>query len=86
MCRCVILDTSHLQWVYSFGVVVTHYFLVGAGLPCSELEVLPSDDEKEEEGQHEELPVPHRHKEDLRRQSTGPAFKNISAEQNIQWI
>lgn len=49
-------------------MVVTHYFLVGAGLPCRQLEVLPSQDEEQEEGQHEELPVPHRHQEDLRRQ------------------
>lgn len=49
-------------------MVGTHYFLVGAGLPCRQLEVLPSQDEEQEEGQHEELPVPHRHQEDLRRQ------------------
>lgn len=67
-------------------MVVTHYFLVGTGLPGGELEVLPSDDEEEEERQHEELPVPHRHQEDLRRQSTGPAFANVSAKQNIRWI
>lgn len=48
-------------------MVVTHYFLVGAGLPCRQLEVLPSQDEEQEEGQHEELPVPHCHQEDLRR-------------------
>lgn len=80
------LSTLQLQWAYSFGVAATHYFLDGAGLPCSELEVQPSDDEKEEEGQHEELPVPHRHEEDLRKQSTGPAFKKISAGENISWI
>lgn len=71
----------HLQWFYSFWF--THYFLVGADLPGSDLEVLPSDDKKQEERQHEELPVPHRHKEDLRRQSTGTAFKNVSEKQNI---
>lgn len=62
------------------AVVVTHDFLVGAGLPGGELEVLPSDDEEEEERQHEELHVPHRHQEDLRRQSTGPAFTNDLSE------
>lgn len=77
----------HVQtWWYQTLYIVTHYFLVGGGLPCSELEILPSDYEEEEEGQHEELPVPHCHKEDLRRQSTGPAFKNISAKQNREWI
>lgn len=58
--------TPYLQCF--FGVDVTHYFLVGAGLPCCQLEVLPSQDEEQEEGQHEELAVPHRHQEDLRRQ------------------
>lgn len=51
-----------------FGVLVTHQVLVGVGLPCRELEVVPANDQKQEEGKHEELPVPHRHKEDLRRQ------------------
>lgn len=48
--------------------LVTHQVLVEVGLPRSELEVVPADEQKQEEGQHEELPVPHRHKEDLWRQ------------------
>lgn len=54
--------------IEEFGVLVTHQVLVGAGLPRGELEVVPADEQKQEEGQHEELKVPHRHKEDLRRQ------------------
>lgn len=50
------------------GVVVSHQVLVGTGLPRSELEVVPTNEQKQEQRQHEELPVPHRHKEDLRRQ------------------
>lgn len=49
------------------GAPVTHQVLAGAGLPCRELEVLPSDEQEQEERQHEELPVPHRHQEDLKR-------------------
>ena len=71
------------------GVLVTHHVLAGAGLPRRELEVVPADEQEQEEGQHEELPVPHRHKEDLRRQghdsvtqspshySRDPAFSNL---------
>lgn len=51
-----------------FRVFITHQVLVGVGLPCGELEVVPADEQKQEEGQHEKLAVPHRHKEDLRRQ------------------
>lgn len=49
-------------------VHVTHQVLVGVGFPCRELEVLASNEQEEEEGQHEKLPVPHRHDEDLRAQ------------------
>ena len=49
--------------------LITHQVLVGASLSCSELDVVPADEQKQEEGQHEELPVPHCHKEDLKRQS-----------------
>lgn len=48
-----------------FGIISTHKLLVGTGLPFSE--VLPSDEQKQEEGQHEELPVPDHHKENLGR-------------------
>lgn len=48
-----------------FGV--THEVLVGAGLPRRELEVLPSNEQEQEQGQHEEIPVPHCHEEDLRK-------------------
>ena len=54
--------------VFTVLVSVTHQVQVCAVLPPSELEVLPAKEQKQEEGQHEELPVPHRHKEDLRRQ------------------
>lgn len=50
------------------GVLVTYEVLVRAALPCTELKVLPSNEQKQEEGQHEELPVPYRHNKDLRRQ------------------
>lgn len=52
-----------------FLVLVTHQVLVGTGLPFGEVEVVPDDEQKQEEGQHEELPVPHRHQEDLTRQN-----------------
>lgn len=51
-----------------FGVLITYEVLVRTGSPCTELKVLPSNEQKQEEGQHEELPVPYRHEEDLRRQ------------------
>lgn len=46
----------------------THQVLVGVGLPCIQLEIVPANEQKQEEGQHKELPVPHCHKEDLWRQ------------------
>lgn len=46
---------------------VTHQVLAGSALPHGDLEVLPSEQQQQEEGKHEELPVPHRHQEDLRR-------------------
>lgn len=60
-------DADGFNRVCSFPAAVTHNFLAGAGLPRGQLEVLPPEDEEQEEGQHEELPVPHRHQEDLRR-------------------
>lgn len=47
---------------------ITHQVLVGRGLPLGEKEIVPADEQKQEERQHEELPVPHGHQEDLTRQ------------------
>lgn len=52
-------------------MLIAHQVLVGAGLPCRDLEVVPSEEQKQEEGQHEELPMPHRHQEDLRGRDGG---------------
>lgn len=50
----------------AFAVHITHQVLVGDE-PCrGELEVVPADEQEQEEGQHEELKVPHRHQEDLK--------------------
>lgn len=46
---------------------VTHQVLAGTAFPHGELKVVPSKQQQQEEGKHEELPVPHRHQEDLRR-------------------
>lgn len=52
-------------------MLIAHQVLVGAVLPRRELEVVPSEEQKQEEGQHEELPVPHRHQEDLKGREGG---------------
>lgn len=46
---------------------ITYQVLAGSALPHGELEVVPPKQQQQEEGKHEELPVPHRHQEDLRR-------------------
>ena len=45
----------------------THKILIDSSRGL--LEVVPWDEENEEEGQHVELPVPHRHQEDLKERS-----------------
>lgn len=62
---------------------VTHQVLAGAALPRGELEVVPSQQQQQEEGQHEELPVPHRHQEDLRRRRTGHVRRGSARLSNL---
>lgn len=59
----------HLKKILKLRVLIAYQVLVVAGPSCWELEVVPAYEEKQEEGKHEEFPVPHCQEEDLRREN-----------------